>query len=107
MGNTGNRNTVKPILSSHPKTDKTKVLKTGASLVQVESIAIMAFYFRNIQKNGRGWVGGGSNSRLEDVVFLGFFFGGGGGGRAVGLNVIGKFLYPCFMTYFMPLLVVS
>ena len=29
--------TVKPILSSHSKIDKTKVLKTGSSLVQVES----------------------------------------------------------------------
>ena len=31
--------TVKPVLSSHSKIDKTKVLKTGGSLVQVESIA--------------------------------------------------------------------
>ena len=58
VGNTGNRNTVKPVLSGHSKIDKTKVLKTGASLVQVKSIEIMALYFRNIQKSGRDeWVG--------------------------------------------------
>ena len=32
-------NTVKPVLSGHSKIDKTKVLKTDGSLVQVESIA--------------------------------------------------------------------
>ena len=31
--------TVKPVLSGHSKIDKTKVLKTGGSLLQVESIA--------------------------------------------------------------------
>ena len=31
--------TVKPVLSGHSKIDKTKVLKTGCSLVQVDSIA--------------------------------------------------------------------
>ena len=31
--------TVKPVLSGHSYIDKTKVLKTGDSLVQVESIA--------------------------------------------------------------------
>ena len=31
--------TVKPVLSGHSKIDKTKVLKTGGSLVQVISIA--------------------------------------------------------------------
>ena len=30
---------VKPVLSSHSKIDKTKVLKTDGSLMQVESIA--------------------------------------------------------------------
>ena len=29
----------KPVLSGHPKTDKTKVLKTNGSLTKVESIA--------------------------------------------------------------------
>ena len=32
-------NTVKPVLNSHLKFDKTKVLKTGFSLMQVESVA--------------------------------------------------------------------
>ena len=32
-------NTVKPVLISHLKIDKMKVLKTGGSLMQVESIA--------------------------------------------------------------------
>ena len=32
-------NTVKPVLSSHSKIGKTKVLKTGGSLMQVLSIA--------------------------------------------------------------------
>ena len=32
-------NTVKPVLSSHSKIDKTKVLKTNCSLMKVESIA--------------------------------------------------------------------
>ena len=32
-------NTVKPVLSGHSKTDKTKVLKTNGSLMNVESIA--------------------------------------------------------------------
>ena len=32
-------NTVKPVLSSHSKIDKTKVLKTNGSLMKVESIA--------------------------------------------------------------------
>ena len=31
--------TVKPVLSGHSKIDKTKVLKTDISLMQVESIA--------------------------------------------------------------------
>ena len=31
--------TVKPVLSGHSKIDKTKVLKTDGSLMQVESIA--------------------------------------------------------------------
>ena len=31
--------TVKPVLSSHSKIDKTKVLKTDGSLMHVESIA--------------------------------------------------------------------
>ena len=31
--------TVKPVLSGHSKIDKIKVLKTGGSLMQVESIA--------------------------------------------------------------------
>ena len=31
--------TVKPVLSSHSKIDKTKVLKTGGSLIQAKSIA--------------------------------------------------------------------
>ena len=31
--------TVKPVFSGHSKIDKTKVLKTDGSLVQVESIA--------------------------------------------------------------------
>ena len=31
--------TVKPVLSSHSKIDKTKVLKTNGSLMKVESIA--------------------------------------------------------------------
>ena len=31
--------TVKPVLSGHPKRDKTKVLKTYGSLMKVESIA--------------------------------------------------------------------
>ena len=30
--------TVKPVLSGHSKIDKTKVLKTGGSLLQVKSI---------------------------------------------------------------------
>ena len=34
-----NVNTVKPVLSSHTKRDKTKVLKTSGSLMKVESIA--------------------------------------------------------------------
>ena len=34
-----NLHTVKPVLRGHSKIDKTKVLKTGGSLVQVESIA--------------------------------------------------------------------
>ena len=33
------RYTVKPVLSSHSKIDKTKVLKTNGSLMKVESIA--------------------------------------------------------------------
>ena len=33
------KGTVKPVLSRHSKIDKTKVLRTGCSLVQVESIA--------------------------------------------------------------------
>ena len=32
-------NTVKPVLNGHSKTDKTKVLMTNGSLMQVESIA--------------------------------------------------------------------
>ena len=32
-------NTMKPVLSSHSKIDKTNALKTGGSLMQVESIA--------------------------------------------------------------------
>ena len=31
--------TVKPVLSGHSKTDKTKVLKTNGNLMKVESIA--------------------------------------------------------------------
>ena len=31
-------NTVKPVLSGHSKTDKTKVLKSNGSLMKVESI---------------------------------------------------------------------
>ena len=34
-----NLNTVKSVLSSHSKIDKTKVLKTNGSLMKVESIA--------------------------------------------------------------------
>ena len=34
-----NVNTVKPVLSSHSKKDKTQVLKTSVSLMKVESIA--------------------------------------------------------------------
>ena len=57
MGNTRNRNTVKPVLSGHSKIDKTKVLKTGASLVRVKSNAIMALYFRKIAKERQGMGG--------------------------------------------------
>ena len=32
-------NTVKPVLSGHSKTDKTKILLTNSSLMKVESIA--------------------------------------------------------------------
>ena len=39
--------TVKPVLSGHSKTDKTKVLKTNGSLMKVESIAeCILQYFR-------------------------------------------------------------
>ena len=34
-----NVSTVKPVLSSHSKIDKTKILKTNGSLMKVESIA--------------------------------------------------------------------
>ena len=34
----GFRGTVKPVLSDHSKTDKTKILMTNASLMKVESI---------------------------------------------------------------------
>ena len=35
----------KPVLSGHSKIDKTEVLKTGGSLLQVESIAECSQYF--------------------------------------------------------------
>ena len=35
--------TVKPVLSSHSKIDKTKALKTGVSLVQIKSIEECSF----------------------------------------------------------------
>ena len=43
---------------------------------------IMALYFRNIQKERKGWVGRGSNSGLEDFLddFFGVGVGGGDGG---------------------------
>ena len=37
--------TVKPVLSGHSKTDKTKVLKTNGSLMRVESIAEFCYTF--------------------------------------------------------------
>ena len=36
--------TVKPVLSSHPKIDKTKILVTNGSLMKVESIAECSFW---------------------------------------------------------------
>ena len=39
MSTTINVNTVKPVLSDHSKTDKTKDLKTNGSLMKVEGIA--------------------------------------------------------------------
>ena len=39
------KNTVKSVLIGHSKIDKTNVLKTGGSLVQVESIVECSTYF--------------------------------------------------------------
>ena len=39
LGLLDNLYTVKPVLSGHSKTDKTKVLKTNGNLMKVESIA--------------------------------------------------------------------
>ena len=52
--------TVKPVLSDHSKMDKTKVLKTDGSLMQVESIAecspwsILQYFWPSLGNN-RSW----------------------------------------------------
>ena len=56
--------TVKHVLSSHSKIDKTKVLKTGGSLVQVKSIAECSSSILQIFRPAF------NDYRLENVYFL-------------------------------------